>query len=64
MLDKQQTATVSISNSLGQVVYERTLNDVMQSSWQIDVRNQPAGLYHVTLKSNEKTITKRLVLQK
>ena len=61
--NQQQSASVSIYNSIGQEVYTNSLFDISTSSLQVDLREQPAGVYYVTMKNKDRLITRRLVLQ-
>jgi hypothetical protein len=58
-------ARVRVLNVLGQVVLEQTVADAgPPSQWQLDLSQQPAGLYLVQLKPGSQSFTQRLVLQR
>ena len=63
-LSTEQSADISISNSIGQVVYNNEFSGITNSTLQVDLQNFAAGIYYVTLRSDKLTITKRLLLKK
>lgn len=59
-LDYSQVG-VTISNSLGQVVSEISSNSNTNSTLNLQVANLSNGIYFVTIKTNQGTITKKLL---
>ena len=51
--------SVNIINMVGQVVYQEQLN---QKSTKIDLSNYDSGIYFISMNTQEKTITKKIVI--
>jgi len=56
---KLKNAQVKIFNSVGQTVYQNELNS--SNTQSIDFKSNPAGVYMVYIKSDEGTITKKII---
>jgi uncharacterized delta-60 repeat protein len=53
-----KNATIKIYNTQGQIIFEST-----QFVSEIDLSNQPKGIYFIQIKSEEKIINKKIVVQ-
>ena len=42
----------------GKLFMKRNISDITSYTLPVDLREQPAGIYHVTLKSDKKTMTR------
>ena len=62
LLEAQQ-ATVRVTNVLGQNLMEFN-KDAQAFSIPIDIQEQASGVYFVTLSTDEKSITKKVVVDK
>lgn len=54
--------TISVINTLGQVVYENKQIYSKDNATKIDLNNQSKGVYFVRIKTEKGTVTKRLIL--
>ena len=54
--------TIRLSNTLGQVLYERTEYNVWNNQYTLDMRNYAPGIYFVQLNVEGRIATKRLIL--
>jgi uncharacterized repeat protein (TIGR03803 family) len=56
----QKSATVIIENMFGQVIYETQMNT---TTYQINTEHYARGIYLIKVKSNNETITKKIILE-
>ena len=56
-------STLVIQNMVGQLVYERQLEDSEEISMQVNVTSWPKGLYLVSVIGGDKTITQKVVIE-
>lgn len=61
--DKLTNATVRVFNPMGQVVYQNE-HKSLSNTQSIDFKSNPAGIYMVYIKSDEGTITKKVIKNK
>lgn len=60
--DKLTNTNIKIFNTMGQVVYQNDFKSLTNSQ-SIDFKSNPAGIYMVYIKSDEGTITKKVIKQ-
>lgn len=58
--DKLTNTNIKIFNTMGQVVYQNDFKSLTNSQ-SIDFKSNPAGIYMVYIKSDEGTITKKVI---
>jgi hypothetical protein len=58
----EKSATISVVNNLGQVVYAKTISSA-QNQFSFPISNWADGLYSVTVRDENKVATQRLVKQ-
>lgn len=58
ILSSEEKVTLSIRNLLGQIIATRQMETALQATTSIDISNQPAGVYVITLQGqhSEKTL--------
>ncbi|MBK6481653.1 MAG: aryl-sulfate sulfotransferase [Chitinophagaceae bacterium] len=56
-------STLMIQNMVGQLVYERQLEDSEEISMQVNVTSWPKGMYLVSVIGGDKTVTQRVVIE-
>lgn len=56
-------ADLKISNTLGQVVYAETANQLKQNNKTVDLSGNEPGIYFLTVQSGNKLISKKIILQ-
>ncbi|MBP9883826.1 MAG: T9SS type A sorting domain-containing protein [Chitinophagales bacterium] len=52
-----------MQNMVGQLVYERQLEDSEEISMQVNVTSWPKGMYLVSVIGGDKTITQKVVIE-
>lgn len=60
--DFEKSATISVVNNLGQVVYSKNLSSV-QNQLTLPISNWADGIYSVTVRDEKKVATQRLIKQ-
>lgn len=63
LLPKAEDLTVFVMNQLGQTVYTEQHSNFVQDLFDIDLSNQPKGMYFVTMVTPSGRITKKVVVQ-
>jgi hypothetical protein len=63
ILPKAEDVTVYVMNQLGQVVYTEQRSNFLQDMFDINLENQPAGMYYVTINTPTGKLTEKLVIQ-
>ncbi len=61
-IDDYKKHTLLMHNVLGQLVYKTEVNPLKQNKIKVDVRAYDAGIYFVSLISNDRRITKELLI--
>ena len=56
----EKTATVSVLNTVGQIVYTNNFSNLVKES--IDLSNQPDGLYTVRISTTSGVVNKTVVV--
>lgn len=64
IIQGDQDVEIMIFSTLGNLVYSEKRKSTSNFNTQIDLSNQPTGLYFVTLKTESGTITKKVALTK
>ncbi|MEO5929885.1 MAG: peptide-N-glycosidase F-related protein [Candidatus Kapaibacterium sp.] len=59
---KHEDLTIAVTNVLGRTIYQRAFKNMLADHVNLDLAGNPAGLYFVTVKSAEGTITRKIVL--
>jgi hypothetical protein len=59
-----QSFNVTVLNVLGEVISKNKYNDIRNSSVELDLSEQPAGVYFVNIEMGKEKIVKRLILNK
>lgn len=54
---------LSVYNQLGEIVYTHSYNNFIQDMIQLDLQNQPAGMYYVTMQTSKGKETRKLILE-
>lgn len=52
---------IKVFNTLGEIIYQ---NNLSSNTTELDLSNQPNGVYFVKINSNENSITKRIIISK
>lgn len=63
-LANEENVTVSVSNTLGQVVSTSKFDGIANKMVSLDIANQPNGVYFVTISNGKDKMVQRLVLNK
>ncbi|MCD4745002.1 MAG: Omp28-related outer membrane protein [Bacteroidales bacterium] len=53
---------VYVANSLGNTLYNVVINNKAKNNFQIDISNQPKGIYYLIIRKNDKNIVKKISL--
>lgn len=59
--DPARDAVVSIINSSGQMVLQKSVSGIMAQ--EFDISSEPAGLYHVRISQGKATVTRQILVQ-
>jgi hypothetical protein len=59
--NEQQDVTVSVFDMMGNKVFDQNLKNVSAEINQIDLSNQPDGIYFITAQSKDKRIARKIV---
>lgn len=62
-LMQTEDALVTITDGLGQVVYQRTYQNIKNETRQVDLGHLSGGVYNITLQTNTGTVTQRIILK-
>ena len=57
-----EATTIEITNTLGQLVYQKTENKTPTTKINID--HLQSGLYYISIKIKDKTVTQKIMIQK
>lgn len=63
-LPTEENVTVSVSNTLGQIVSTSNHNGMSNGLVTLDIANQPNGVYFVTINNGKDKMVQRLILNK
>lgn len=63
ILPKMEDVTISVMNQLGQVVYSEKRSNFQQDLFDINLENQPAGMYFVNVNTPSGKLTEKLIIQ-
>jgi hypothetical protein len=55
--------TVKIYSLLGELVYSKTMNGIVENEMKIDLHMQPSGLYFLSLQQGNSIMTKKFAIQ-
>jgi hypothetical protein len=61
---KECNVTIRLTNALGQIVSSRQISNTAGGTFTFDTGSLAAGIYFVSVSSPEKTITKKLIIEK
>jgi PKD repeat protein len=62
-LEPNQTYTLNVYNTLGQMVYTKAITGSTNFNTHINLSNHPKGMYSVTLTGNSTTQTQKLIIE-
>lgn len=62
LIQRKEPASIYIYNLLGKVVYQK--DNIISPKLNINISNQPAGVYFVKIQSEEQIITKKIIIIK
>jgi hypothetical protein len=60
----ERSLDVRITNTVGQVVWQRDLATTRQGQLEVDLANFPSGVYMVQFRSADRQYTTRLMISK
>ena len=60
----QQNIQITVHNMLGQLVYVNKVYDLKQNDFELNLNNQPNGVYYVEINNNVEKIVKRVIINK
>jgi hypothetical protein len=60
--EEDKNTIVTITNLLGEVIYETTVSDVTEFDEEIDLRNEGKGIYFINVHTGDDKISRRLVV--
>ncbi|MBS1651263.1 MAG: T9SS type A sorting domain-containing protein [Bacteroidetes bacterium] len=63
-LNETQDLTISVTNAIGQVVMNNNYSAVLSESVNLNLSNQPNGIYFVTVSNGKDKMVQRIVLNK
>jgi PKD repeat protein len=58
-----EKAVVLVMNTLNQVVYSSSMVNLTSDKWNFDLSSLPKGIYFIRLKTNNKEVTQKLILE-
>lgn len=57
------TATLTVTNIIGQTLFEKKMNEAQKLNLTIDLSDRPKGIYLLNLQQGNQSISKKIIVE-